>query len=283
MTETDYQQDKWINSLAKLIESIGSTDFYTYLGDALESISPYEDMIVVAYSADKKPFMVFQDISDAHKQDILKQYLKGAYLLDPFYEIQMKKPKDGIYRLADLAPDEFYSSEYYQNYYTGSEFQDEIGFIIKFDDEYEIIIWLGIQKNKTKVTSQELSLLEGTLPIVIALCHQHWQRASLPFPNTGDQFESEMGLQLTKAFNNFATDFLSIRECEIVRLILKGYSSKAMAQLLEISPDTVKVHRKHIHLKLDVSSQAELFSLFLSSLSLVEIGSDVDPLTLYFA
>ncbi len=283
MIETDYQQDKWINSLAKLIESIGSTDFYTYLGDALESISPYEDMIVVAYSADKKPFMVFQDISDAHKQDILKQYLKGAYLLDPFYEIQMKKPKDGIYRLADLAPDEFYSSEYYQNYYTGSEFQDEIGFIIKFDDEYEVIIWLGIQKSKTKVTSQELSQLEGTLPIVIALCHQHWQRASLPFPNTGDQFESEMGLQLTKAFNNFATDFLSIRECEIVRLILKGYSSKAMAQLLEISPDTVKVHRKHIHLKLEVSSQAELFSLFLSSLSLVEIGSDIDPLTLYFA
>jgi len=283
MTDVSYQKEKWTSSLAKLIESIGSTDFYTYLGDALESISPYEDMIVVAYSADKKPFMVFQDLSDAHKQNILKQYLTGAYLLDPFYEIQMNKPKDGIYRLADLAPDEFYSSEYYQNYYTGSEFQDEIGFVIKFDNEYEVIVWLGIQKNKTKITSQELSQLEDTLPIVIALCHQHWQRASLPFPNTGDQFESEMGLQLTKAFNNFATDFLSARECEILRLILKGYSSKAMAQLLEISPDTVKVHRKHIHLKLEVSSQAELFSLFLSSLSLVEIGSDVDPLTLYFA
>lgn len=282
MTEISYQQDKWINSLAKLIESIGSTEFYAFLGVALESISPYEDMIVVAYSADKKPFMVFQDISDAHKQNILKQYLKGAYLLDPFYEIQMKKPQDGIYRLADLAPDEFYSSEYYQNYYTGSEFQDEIGFIIKYDEEYEVVIWLGIQKSKTKVTTKELAQLEGTLPIVIALCHQHWQRASLPFPNTSAQFESEMGLQLTKAFTNFATDFLSARECEIVRLILKGYSSKAIAQLLEISPDTVKVHRKHIHLKLEVSSQAELFSLFLSSLSLVEIGSDVDPLTLYF-
>jgi DNA-binding CsgD family transcriptional regulator len=283
MTDVSYHQDKWISSLAKLIESIGSSEFYTFLGDALESISPYEDMIVVAYSADKKPFMVFQDLSDTHKQNILKQYLNAGYLLDPFYEIQMKKPKDGIYRLADLAPDEFYSSEYYQNYYTGSEFQDEIGFIIKYDDEYEVIVWLGIQKSKTKVTSDELSQLEGTLPIVIALCHQHWQRASLPFPNTSDQFESEMGLQLTKAFNNFATDFLSARECEIVRLILKGYSSKAIAQLLEISPDTVKVHRKHIHLKLEVSSQAELFSLFLSSLSLVEIGSDIDPLTLYFA
>jgi len=283
MNETNYQQDKWISSLAKLIESIGTTDFYNFLGDALESVSPYEDMIVVAYSADKKPFMVYQNLLDTHKQNILNQYLSGGYFLDPFYEIQMKKPKDGIYRLADLAPDEFYSSEYYQNYYTGSEFQDEIGFIIKYDDEYEVIIWLGIQKSKTKVTTHELSQLEDTLPIVIALCHQHWQRASLPFPNTGDQFESEMGLQLTKAFNNFATDFLSARECEIVRLILKGYSSKAIAQLLEISPDTVKVHRKHIHLKLEVSSQAELFSLFLSSLSLVEIGSDVDPLTLYFA
>jgi DNA-binding CsgD family transcriptional regulator len=283
MTEMSNQQEKWVDSLAKLIESIGSTDFYDNLGDALESISPYEDMVIVAYSSDKKPFMVFQDLSETHKQNILKQYLNGGYLFDPFYEIQMKKPKDGVYRLVDVAPDEFYSSEYYQNYYTGSDFQDEIGFIIKYDEEYEVIVWLGIQKEKAKITSHELSQLEDTLPIVIALCHQHWQRASLPFPKTGDQFESEMGLQLTKAFNNFATDFLSNRECEIVRLILKGYSSKAIAQLLEISPDTVKVHRKHVHLKLDVSSQAELFSLFLSSLSLVEIGSDVDPLTLYFA
>ncbi|MEY8216155.1 MAG: LuxR C-terminal-related transcriptional regulator, partial [Colwellia sp.] len=245
--------------------------------------SPYDDMVVSGYSQKKKPFIIFHDLSDEHKHSTLNLYFGGGYFLDPFYELQGKNLNDDIYHLSKVAPDEFYSSEYYKKYYSGTKLRDEIGFLIKFNDEYNVILSLGIRNKDTEVTENDIEQLKSTLPIVIALCHQHWQRASLPFPNTGDQFESEMGLQLTKAFNNFATDFLSTRECEIVRLILKGYSSKAMAQLLEISPDTVKVHRKHIHLKLDVSSQAELFSLFLSSLSLVEIGSDIDPLTLYFA
>jgi DNA-binding CsgD family transcriptional regulator len=37
-----------------------------------------------------------------------------------------------------------------------------------------------------------------------------------------------------------------------------------MALLLDISVETVKVHRRHIYKKLLISSQAELFSLAMS-------------------
>ncbi|MEW6997753.1 helix-turn-helix transcriptional regulator [Colwelliaceae bacterium BS250] len=282
MSKISSPLEKWSNSLASLIENIGTQNFYPFLSEVLESISPFEDMVVIAYPENQKPFLVFHDLPDQHKQNTLNLYFSGGYFLDPFYDLLSKDVKEKIYHLSDVAPDEFVESAYFKKYYSGTELKDEIGFLIKYDQKCPVILSLGVRNKNSVVTEQDISRLITTFKIVKALCHQHWQRVSLPFPNTEGQYESEMGLQLSRAFKNFATDFLSHRECEIVRLILKGYSSKSIAELLEISPDTVKVHRKHIHLKLDVSSQAELFSLFLSSLSLTEIGSDTDPLTLYF-
>ena len=47
-------------------------------------------------------------------------------------------------------------------------------------------------------------------------------------------------------------------------LILKGHSSYSIAATLGVSPNTVKVHRRQAYAKLNISSQAELFHLFLS-------------------
>jgi hypothetical protein len=44
----------------------------------------------------------------------------------------------------------------------------------------------------------------------------------------------------------------------------------------------VKVHRKHFHGKLSVSSQAELFSLFIEAISMVPSGVERDPLYYYY-
>ena len=57
---------------------------------------------------------------------------------------------------------------------------------------------------------------------------------------------------------------LTRRELEIVTLILKGHSNLSLAAVLELSPNTVKVHRRQIYSKLNISSQAELFRLFLA-------------------
>ncbi|MNC63468.1 Oxygen regulatory protein NreC [compost metagenome] len=58
---------------------------------------------------------------------------------------------------------------------------------------------------------------------------------------------------------------LSPREREIVDLILSGNGSQQIAERLFISLGTVKNHRKNIYGKLNIGSQAELFSLFLST------------------
>jgi hypothetical protein len=55
-----------------------------------------------------------------------------------------------------------------------------------------------------------------------------------------------------------------------------------VALLLGISVDTVKVYNKRFHTKLEISSQAEPFSLFLEAISMVPFDAGIDPLTHYF-
>jgi DNA-binding CsgD family transcriptional regulator len=49
--------------------------------------------------------------------------------------------------------------------------------------------------------------------------------------------------------------------------LLRGHSVKSSAKVLEISPQTVCMHRKNLYTKLAVNSQAELFALFIDWLT----------------
>jgi DNA-binding CsgD family transcriptional regulator len=46
-------------------------------------------------------------------------------------------------------------------------------------------------------------------------------------------------------------------------MVLQGHSVKSTAQELGISPETVRMHRKNLYLKLDINSQSELFAQFI--------------------
>ena len=66
-----------------------------------------------------------------------------------------------------------------------------------------------------------------------------------------------------------------------MNLILLGHSTKQLAEVLDISPETVKLHRKHAYAKLDISTQSELFYLFIDSLMSVDGYDSGDPLVAY--
>jgi LuxR family maltose regulon positive regulatory protein len=55
-------------------------------------------------------------------------------------------------------------------------------------------------------------------------------------------------------------DHLTARERAVLVMIGQGHSNKRVARALEISPETVKSHVKHIFLKLAVSSRIEAVS-----------------------
>jgi LuxR family maltose regulon positive regulatory protein len=53
------------------------------------------------------------------------------------------------------------------------------------------------------------------------------------------------------------SDPLTGRERDVLAMISQGLSDKRIARTLEISPETVKSHVKHIFLKLEVSTRTE--------------------------
>jgi LuxR family transcriptional regulator, maltose regulon positive regulatory protein len=56
------------------------------------------------------------------------------------------------------------------------------------------------------------------------------------------------------------SNLLTAREHDVLGMISQGLSNKRIARTLEISPETVKSHVKHIFLKLAVSTRAEAVS-----------------------
>lgn len=72
--------------------------------------------------------------------------------------------------------------------------------------------------------------------------------------------------RLEDAVAAFGDGRLTARERQIVKLILEGYPNETIAKRLGVAKGTIKNHRKRLYYKLDITSERELFTMFLSSL-----------------
>lgn len=287
MAQNILTSSTWYQSLAQLLSQIGTPDFARCLANSCQLASPYDSTHITAFSRGQRPTQIYHNLPEEHAKAANAPYFAGAYLLDPFYALYQNRAPSAVYRLKDVAPDKFYSSEYYRSYYANTQLQDEAALLIEVNAGLHILISLGARDSDHVASSGQFAKLQLVTPVLMAACRQHFSNLEqAPVPTTETALESSgdstLGTSLDLAFRNFGKDFLSTRECEVVQLILKGHSSKSIARLLEISEDTVKVHRKRFHAKLEISSQAELFSLFLEAIALVPFGSDKDPLSFYF-
>lgn len=48
-------------------------------------------------------------------------------------------------------------------------------------------------------------------------------------------------------------------------LVLQGHSSESISDILGIATGTVRIHRKNVYAKMRISSQRELFAMFIGS------------------
>ncbi|QXI36328.1 helix-turn-helix transcriptional regulator [Pseudomonas xantholysinigenes] len=240
--------------LARTIEQIGQPRFWRQLILLLQHWLPFDNALAMHYPRDGLPRAL--EIFDARGEgnpEAMALYLSGLYQLDPFYQACQERIGDGLHRLEEVAPDQFRQSDYYLKYFHDHVLEDEVQFIVQLGDSGALSLSLGTRE---RFDPARHGLLMVVCPWVVALMGQHWQRhEQRPAP-----------VMVRDAMSLFGAKVLSERELEIARLILRGYSSKAMAERLAISPETIKVHRRHLYAKLDISSQPELFSLFLQSL-----------------
>ncbi|MFJ3483136.1 response regulator transcription factor [Pseudomonas sp. NPDC090202] len=273
LTSTD-----WYAHLAGVTREIGQPGFVEALFAALCYLAPSQGTMVFLFPRRGLPSALIEPDDDGPwlPEGSIRQYLEGHYLLCPFYRAVMDGVDGGCYQLADVAPDHFKRSEYYLTFYQHSHLEDEVNYFVHLSDELTIAVELATTGNYSTAQMRDLKCITPWLQAVVG---QHW--SGLTAPRQGGRFESVIERQITSALSNFGASLLTERECSIVQLLLRGYSSKALAQRFGVSEDTIKTHRKNIYVKLDISSQSELFSLFINSLALARDGLSKDPLAYY--
>ncbi|MBA1242556.1 helix-turn-helix transcriptional regulator [Pseudomonas japonica] len=261
-----FEQSAMHTALARAIEHAGGPRFWRQLVLLLRHWVPFDNALGVFYPEAGAPVALEEyDAAPTPGPASSLQYLDGLYLLDPFYQASREGIASGFYRLEEVAPDHFHQTDYYLNYFHHHVLEDEVQYLLQLPGEGTLSLSLGMHE---RFGAQYLGMLTLCAPWVLALLKQHWAQARPGSAATVTAKEDSRTF-VGDALDRFGARVLSERELEVARLILRGYSSKAMAERLGISPETVKVHRRHLYAKLDISAQPELFSLFIQSL---EVG-----------
>ena len=272
-------QSDWLQAIGETILLIGSDDFYASLCNVFIQTLGINHPLLLYFPEKGRAQALHYDYKV--KNEYFRQvesYVNGPYVLDPFYQAGLKGLPAGAYRLKEVAPDNFKKTEYFRRYYRTINFRDEICFIQSLPKGGHMQLSMGPADKNGRFPKQTVRFLKSVSAVTNSLILRHWNLTSSEQSNGSS---SELRQTLQQALQHFGSSILTEREQAVLQLVLHGHSNKSAAEKLGITLATVKLHRKHIYKKLDISSQSELFYLFIDSLSSSPTPGNDDPLTAY--
>ncbi|MGV2288012.1 helix-turn-helix transcriptional regulator [Trinickia sp. YCB016] len=269
--ELDWQDMAFHHHIATLIDALDGAEFWTRLTRVLERFVAFDNWVALLFSRDRAPLVCAESPTpDGTVDHLFQAYLAAMYQLDPFYIAACERNVSGLVTLASVAPDNFRMTDYYQRYFKNNIVGDEVQFNYAIDAGHTLVFSIGATR---RYSERDLASLALFAPWVVALMRQRLPYET--FAGASDEAihaaAADAGVKPEEA--GFAEHFarvaqqsgrtpLTAREGEVVRLSLSGFSTRAIAEKLEISFETVRAHKKHVYAKLGVNSQSELFALF---------------------
>ena len=268
---------KWNQQLSLLLVEQDFTKIADSLMAAMAVLVESDHRSIAVCTADHQPIYIHETSVENWPDEDVKNYLGGAYLLDPFYRSGIACIEPGLYRFDELAPRAFRESEYYKMYYSSAPIEDEICFITYLKNGFFAITEFIRTDGSPGFSEREVALAKTALPVIESTLYRYWLAAEPTYRDSG----SILFRQLEAALGVFGTSQLTGREAEVIRLYLYGHDTRSISERLDISPHTVAAHRRNSYARLDITSQSELFSLFLSSMYCFDSEALSDPLGVY--
>lgn len=247
--------------LGVTINNLQTRSFEASLLEWLQSCLSFDGLTTIAYVQNQNPLALFLWSSSAQTHSLLESaYLDKAFQLDPLYDLHVQNSPGGVYRLKDVAPDQFHRTQYYKEYFRFTDVIDEVGMLFRPAAGTTVIISLNRDKSTGRRFSQkELEIIATLYPVVAALTQDHYV-----YLDAGEKKDQQpVHTAMMSALKTKHDISLSPRQAQVALLVLKGHSSTSIGAHLGISPQTVKVFRKQIYKRCNISSQAELFKLLL--------------------
>jgi len=260
------EQDK---ALAEVVRSLGNANFAEALGYFVKKIIDFDNLIIIAYHKDMNPEELYRECyTSTVYQNMQSHYLTAAYLLDPFYHAIKNGIQKGIHCIFDLAPDQFKQTSYFNEYYQATTLVDEFSLFARINHDITLTACFGRDKTSgLRFGKTELKKIKSYENILSALCQQHWKDYQ-PKEGRGivlPPIKQRLRVKLQEQHGIS----LSPRQAEVALYILQGHSSLSISLNLNISKETVKVFRKQLYSKCNISSQAELFALLMPIFSML--------------
>ncbi len=260
----------WHRHSAEIIAHIDDPDLPAILDRSLEALVQYDISVIFAYPDQAEPLYLHDGFRGHAPGAALDAYLKGAYLLDPFFTACVQGIVPGLYRMRELAPDAFFQGEYFNSWEVhpcismeSGSLAEEIGFMVRLPAGFMAAYSLMRKNDNVAFDAEDLAVLRLVEPVIRQAVAHHWRDLRHAARPSAPPAWSTKGASMELAFERFGVDVLSAREQMVVQLILRGHSALSIARSLSIAEGTVKNHRKSIYAKLNISSQQELFSQFI--------------------
>ena len=278
---TDIQQrSRWNRDVSRAIAALGTEEFFPALIDAVRGQVAIDYPQIWLYHRDLPPQVLYHEIPPAAIASQIDQYLDGPYREDPFYQASMNQPKSKIYRLSRVTAGKLEQSDYYHSYYSDTATVDEAVYLARLGAGSVINLSMMRLPKHHEFSEQEYESLYLLAEPVSELLKSHSSHDDFAATHL---IQPGIDHQIDMAFKTFGESILSPREKDVLELMLRGYGTDISAERLNIALETVRRHRKSIYRKLDVSSQTDLFSLFINSMSCIGEAAGADPLSIYMS
>lgn len=274
------QLSKWNADISRAIATLGTERFFPSLVQAINNQVKIDYPQVWLYHKDLPPRVLYHEIPERAVAAQIDQYLDGPYREDPFYQTSMHQPRAKIYRLSRVTMGKLRESDYYRDYYADTGTCDEAVYLSKLQAGNVINLSMMRLAERGPFTDEEYESLYVLAEPVSELLKSHTEHSDFAATNL---IQPGIDHQIDLAFRTFGASLLSPREKDVLELMLRGYGTDISAERLTIAVETVRRHRKSIYRKLDVSSQTDLFSLFLNAMSCIGEAAGADPLSIYMS
>jgi DNA-binding CsgD family transcriptional regulator len=254
---------KWHGDMRQAFAHIDEPDALRHLASAFGHLVSIESVMISLEHKDRPPQLLYQrGIPEKYRESIIDRYFSGGYLLDPFCLAVEQGLAEGFYHLEEIAPDNFFDSEYYKTYYLKAGSSEDSFYIVDTGHDTKVSVSLFQGFGGESLRAEQLNLLRAVEPLVREFISEFGRRG-LQHSAVSEGGRDNLKQRVQSAFEHFGCDLLTEREREVAHMVLRGHSVKSTASQMSISPETVRMHRKNLYLKLEIGSQSELFALFI--------------------
>ncbi len=241
--------------LPGLIAALGRPDFPRRLFQAARKFTDCHQVTSFAFGGARSPRLLFAENVDDEpvSRHIAKRYIAEYWRFDPANRVAADAAPDAACRTMLIEADDIAHESYREHCYAAVKLNNRMTILRATEGNVIRVNFYRGRGSRDFDRGLEAVAAAGDMLIALLARHDAWAAAAL----FGHDFEYLERL-------HYICPSLPKRELEVCALIMRGFSSEAIALKLGISLNTVLTFRRRAYARLRISSQNELMRLVLS-------------------